>query len=35
MNEESRLRAIREAVRVLKPGGYLFSSFILMFGGVV
>jgi len=35
MNEESRLRALREAVRVLKPGGYLFSSFILMFGGVI
>ena len=35
MNEESRLQAIREAVRVLKPGGYLFSSFILMFGGVI
>ena len=35
MNEESRLQAIREAKRVLKPGGYLFSSFILMFGGVI
>ncbi len=35
MNEESRLRALREAARVLKPGGYLFSSFILMFGGVI
>ena len=35
MNEESRLRAIAEAVRVLKPGGCLFSSFILMFGGVI
>ena len=35
MNEESRLQAIHEAVRVLKPGGYLFSSFILMFGGVI
>ena len=35
MNEESRLQAIREAMRVLKPGGYLFSSFILMFGGVI
>ena len=35
MNEESRIRAIREAKRVLKPGGYLFSSFILMFGGVI
>ena len=35
MNEESRLRAIREAKRVLKTGGYLFSSFILMFGGVI
>ena len=35
MNEESRLQAIHQAVRVLKPGGYLFSSFILMFGGVI
>ena len=35
MNEESRLLVIREAKRVLKPGGYLFSSFILMFGGVI
>ena len=35
MNEESRLRAVREAKRVLKTGGYLFSSFILMFGGVI
>ena len=35
MNEESRVRALREATRVLKPGGCLFSSFILMFGGVI
>ena len=35
MNGESRLQAIREAKRVLKPGGYLFCSFILMFGGVI
>ncbi len=35
MNEDSRLRAVQEAKRVLKPGGYLFSSFILMFGGVI
>ena len=35
MNEESRIRAIGEARRVLKPGGCLFSSFILMFGGVI
>ena len=35
MNEESRVCAIQEARRVLKPGGYLFSSFILMFGGVI
>ena len=35
MNEESRILAIEEAKRVLKPGGFLFSSFILMFGGVV
>ena len=35
MNEESRKQAVEEAKRVLKPGGYLFSSFILMFGGVI
>ena len=35
MNEENRLQAIQEAKRVLKPGGTLFSSFILMFGGVI
>ena len=35
MNEDNRLRAVLEAKRVLKPGGYLFSSFILMFGGVI
>lgn len=35
MDEKNRLRAIQEAKRVLKPGGYLFSSFILMFGGVI
>ena len=35
MREENRLQAVREAKRVLKPGGYLFCSFILMFGGVV
>ncbi|MBQ4425591.1 MAG: class I SAM-dependent methyltransferase [Lachnospiraceae bacterium] len=35
MEEESRLQALHEAARVLKPGGYLFSSFILMFGGVI
>ena len=35
MEEENRLRAVSEAKRVLKPGGYLFASFILMFGGVI
>ena len=35
MNEESRIRAIEEAKRVLKPGGCLCCSFILMFGGVI
>ncbi|MBO2517413.1 MAG: hypothetical protein CW338_09145 [Clostridiales bacterium] len=35
MEEETRLQAIREAKRVLKKGGYLFCSFILMFGGVI
>lgn len=35
MNEESRIRAVTEAKRVLKPGGCLFCSFILMFGGVI
>ena len=35
LEEENRKQALREAVRVLKPGGYLFSSFILMFGGVI
>ena len=35
LTEESRIRAVQEAKRVLKPGGYLFCSFILTFGGVV
>ena len=35
LNEENRKQALLEAVRVLKPGGTLFSSFILMFGGVI
>lgn len=35
MNEDARIRAILEAKRVLKPGGCLFCSFILMFGGVI
>ena len=35
MNEDARIRAVEEAKRVLKPGGCLFCSFILMFGGVI
>lgn len=35
LDEGNRLKAINEAKRVLKPGGYLFCSFILMFGGVI
>ncbi len=35
MTAESRVRALTEASRVLKPGGCLFSSFILLFGGVI
>ncbi len=35
MNGENRLQALREAARVLKPGGTLFSSFILLFGAVI
>ena len=35
MEESSRVKALKEATRVLKPGGLLFSSFILMFGGIV
>ena len=35
MNGENRIRAVEETKRVLKPCGYLFSSFILMFGGVI
>lgn len=35
MNEDSRRQALSEATRVLKKGGFLFSSFILMFGGVI
>ncbi len=35
LEEKNRVRALEEATRVLKPGGFLFSSFILMFGGVI
>ncbi len=35
MEKETRLQAIREAKRVLKKDGFLFCSFILMFGGVI
>lgn len=34
LEEESRIKAISEAIRVLKPGGMLFCSFILIYGGV-
>ena len=30
--EENRIQAIREATRVLKPGGCLFGNFLMMFG---
>ena len=32
---EDRKKALKEAVRVLRKGGYLFSSFILTFGNVI
>ena len=35
MTEKNRKKALTEATRVLKPGGLLFTSFILMFGGVI
>lgn len=35
LDEKDRRRAIDEARRVLKPNGYLFASFILMYGGVI
>ena len=35
MSEKNRIRALTEAKRVLKPGGLLFTSFILLYGGVV
>lgn len=35
LGEETRRTAVLEAKRVLKNGGFLFSSFILMFGGVI
>ena len=35
MSEKNRIRALTEARRVLKNGGLLFTSFILMYGGVV
>lgn len=35
MDEKDRIKALEEAKRVLKKGGYLFTSFILMFGGVI
>lgn len=35
LDEDDRRRALGEARRVLKPGGCLFASFILMYGGVI
>ena len=34
-DSESREKALKEAVRVLRRGGYLFCSFILTFGNVI
>lgn len=33
-NEEDRAKCVREAKRLLKPGGVLFASFISMTGGI-
>lgn len=35
MDEEDRIRALQEARRVLKKDGYLFTSFIMMYGGLI
>ena len=35
LEEKNRKKALNEAKRVLKPGGFLFTSFILMYGGVI
>lgn len=35
MDEEDRIRALQEAKRVLKKDGYLFTSFIMMYGGLI
>lgn len=35
LDEKDQRRAIDEARRVLKPNGYLFASFILMYSGVI
>ena len=35
LNLDDRKKAVSEAIRVLKPGGHLFASFISIFGGFI
>lgn len=35
LEEADRVRAVNEAIAKLKPGGKLYASFILLFGGLV